>query len=191
MTVPAVLVALLLLAGCGEEDPEPSSSVTAVDATDAATAEPSAEPSPEPSLSPPPMPPAAAEQTPAGAEAFTRWWFDLLNYAFATGDLDEFRAVSPEGCGTCDGFVQTITDIYARDSTLSGGQITLSQIYIPPGQQDPARIELLAVFDQAATIETTSSGTTRELNAALTENSATMQALWDGKWVAAGVVPNQ
>lgn len=61
----------------------------------------------------PPMPQRARDIDADGAEAFARYWFELLEYAYGSGDSASLLAISQshEGCEICS---QTIADIETR-----------------------------------------------------------------------------
>lgn len=189
----ASLAAVLLVTGCssGEPDAAPTTIGGEAPSSQPSVTEPvGAGPSSEPSVAAAPvMPELATQQTPEGAVAFAEWWFDTLNYAFSTGDTQPLREVSPEGCGTCDNVIADVDSIYGRSSLLEGGEIIVITAFAPDGQPDPARIEVLLRIDQAEATEITSSGARVAFSDAGT-TSFTFRALWDGGWVAAGVVPN-
>ncbi|MEC5181474.1 DUF6318 family protein [Arthrobacter sp. CG_A4] len=49
----------------------------------------------------PELPEAAKAETKEGLEAFARYWYALLNYAYETGDLSRVRAISSSACALC------------------------------------------------------------------------------------------
>lgn len=71
----------------------------------------------------PEKPALADENSVEGLEAFTEWWFELLNYAYATNDLEPLMAVTDEGCGTCENMKQSISDAYADGGWQVGGKV--------------------------------------------------------------------
>jgi hypothetical protein len=144
--LPVVVVAVgaLLLVGC-QGDPEGNEPTSPVESTQA-TARPSSTPgsstspseSPE---SPPPTPassrgpaanipvpekPALAdENTKEGLEAFTRYWFELFDYGYATNDWAAFDAVTDPACGTCGNIKNEVRARYEEGGWISGGVTTL------------------------------------------------------------------
>lgn len=121
----------LLIAGCSGEEPNDA----APRAPSTGTAAPSSSPTPTTSApvssaatstpAPPEMPPEARELTAAGAEAFVRYWFHLVNYGYASGDTSLLRSVSAESCQTCASTIETIENQYASGGSFRGGQISL------------------------------------------------------------------
>src|SRR3954470_17037219 len=115
----AVLTALsvipvLLVAGCTDDDPEPKlappSSEAPTSATHSSTAT-TVPPQPE-------LPAAAQERSDVGAEAFVRYWLDVVNFAQLTGDTSELGALNDVRCWGCRGIVNAIDSAYQ-----SGGRI--------------------------------------------------------------------
>ena len=73
----------------------------------------------------PEKPALADENTVEGLEAFTEWWFELLNYAYATNDLEPLKAVTDEGCTSCDNIEESIASVYVDGGWLRGGDVNL------------------------------------------------------------------
>jgi hypothetical protein len=55
----------------------------------------------------PPIPAAAKAHTPAGAEAFARYYFTALNYAFTHPDPTIFDSIALPGCKSCANHKET------------------------------------------------------------------------------------
>jgi hypothetical protein len=117
--ISAVAVSVLALSGCsGGGDPQAGPTATAVAspaASGSASATPSATPTPKPAPVykpadakgraqnvPVPVKPALADKnTKEGLEAFTKYWFSLLNYGYETGDLTPWSALTANSCAFC------------------------------------------------------------------------------------------
>ena len=122
----AVLTALLLtsalgLAGCSDDDPEP------------APAPPSSEPA-SPSTTaasgptPPEMPDAAKARTDKGAEAFVRYWLEVVNHAQATGETQVLEAMSESTCAGCRGIAEAVTEAYKGGGHIEGGELMVGRL---------------------------------------------------------------
>jgi hypothetical protein len=74
----------------------------------------------------PPAPTAAAGQhDPAGAAAFSEYWFALLSYGVQTGDVGLLQKVSDEQCRPCTTAITTIQENYNDGGSLQGGLYTV------------------------------------------------------------------
>lgn len=92
----------------------------------------SASPSPSPSLPTKPERPAAMEREDAeGAAAAAEYFIELYPYVMATGDTEEFEAMSHRACGFCADALEQAKKIRMRHETWSGGKIrgTLLETY--------------------------------------------------------------
>lgn len=69
----------------------------------------------------PVLPGAAKEASEDGARAFVGYYWELVNYAQATGDVRRLRRVSGPTCDVCSGFVVEIRNLYARGGHIVGG----------------------------------------------------------------------
>lgn len=136
----ALIVGLSLgMAGCNSGDsPGNGGSSSAVAAeTPTATGTPTPTPTPSAVYKPadatgpaqnvpvPVMPEVAKTETKEGLEAFTRYWFDLLNFAYQTGDIAPVQAVTSPSCEFCSNITDSLTTNYQGDRWLAGGRITI------------------------------------------------------------------
>jgi hypothetical protein len=114
---------LLALAGCSDDSPAPKASASTTPAT--------ASPSPSGPVAPV-LPSAAKANTPVGAKAFARYWFEAISYAMKTGDTKPFDAVAGAHCKPCDGISSRVRRIYGPGGRLSGGGWTPRQLDLDP-----------------------------------------------------------
>jgi hypothetical protein len=119
LALAAALLGLLPLAGCGTDDPaapvEPSTTAASGSPTKAAPVEPT-------------MPAAAAAQTKAGAIAFAKYYWALVNYAQASGQTADLRAIQHDRCAACKGGARWIDQVHAHGGTITGGVYTLGKV---------------------------------------------------------------
>lgn len=151
-----VLFALASTAGAtvacsAEADPEaaPTSSVT----TSVPPTTPTTDPTDDPTDDPegpvePALPTAARAPTRAGAEAFVRYYIDLLNYAANTGDTEPLRAAA-KGCSGCDDYVRLYEKTYEAGGWFRDpGWRPFSLI----SRRETGRVTVLAQVDAPAVI---------------------------------------
>lgn len=126
-SLPAVaLAAALVLAGCSDgADADADGGGTP---TSPAATEPSGDPSGTPVVQAPSLPVEAREQTEAGAEAFVRYYVELMNYGQASGDASPLEAVSAQECGACSGFISTVDDVYVDGGAVEGGEFVIREL---------------------------------------------------------------
>ncbi|MGN7201701.1 DUF6318 family protein [Arthrobacter sp. SAFR-044] len=134
-----VIGCALALSGCNSGgSPGPgstSSQVAAETPTASATATPTPTPTavykpadatgPAQNVPVPVLPEVAKTETKEGLEAFTRYWFELLNYAYQTGDIAPVQAVTSPACEFCSNITSSLTTNYRGDRWLAGGRITI------------------------------------------------------------------
>ncbi len=93
---------------------------------------PGASPSPttssshtRPSPSPSPTRPAAADRTDIeGAIAAAQHFLELYPYAYNTGDLDTWKAMSHPECIFCKSVIENVEELHAAGGYQTGGSIT-------------------------------------------------------------------
>ena len=123
---------VLLLAGCGGDPPKPKfSDSPSESASSSATASESPSGSESPSAMTEPTPPREmAGKDEAAAEAFVEHYFELVNYAQATGQLEPVRRVAAPVCAACDGMSGAVEQVYRKGGTVRGGALTLEDLAV-------------------------------------------------------------
>ncbi|MGY2704174.1 DUF6318 family protein [Nocardioides sp. HB32] len=118
--IAAVGVALALgVSACSGGDPEPR------------VAPPSTSPPTSPSTTPasdtvpPTMPPEARGTDAASAEAFVKFYWEMVNYAQATGDVGGLKELATK-CNGCDAAVEFVQESYDGGGRIIGGTGHLS-----------------------------------------------------------------
>ena len=93
-------------------------------------------PSPEPTTgaAAPVLPAEAQEQTAAGAIAFVRHYFAVLDYAYATDDTDPIVAVSDPDCLPCEAIKDMIDATFAAGDTYKYSAFQLIELSVPDGE---------------------------------------------------------
>ncbi|MDI6911311.1 DUF6318 family protein [Nocardioides sp.] len=115
------VVSVLALGACSGDDPEPR---FAPPSTSAPTS-----PSTTAVSGPvePTMPAAAKGSDAAAAEAFVRFYWEMVNYAQATGDVAGLKALATR-CINCDNGIDFITNAYDKGGQIRGGDGTVSRL---------------------------------------------------------------
>jgi hypothetical protein len=143
------VVVVLALGGCGgSASPVPSASASP---SPSAAASPSASPSASvapsgaPSASPTtvPSPPADAdERTASGVQAFARYFFDVVNHAYATGSTATLKKLSSKDCKTCANWLANIDAVYGAGGRIRGSQVrVVSSSAAAPGETALVNVE--------------------------------------------------
>ncbi|MCC3277360.1 DUF6318 family protein [Arthrobacter sp. zg-Y20] len=137
---PAVFAAVVL-AGCtgasgdsGTGAASPSPSQSSASATPTPTPTPSAVYKPASAEGPaenvplPAMPEEAKVESKEGLEAFARYWYELVNYGYETGDTEPIRAISGPDCAVCKNFYEMVGKGYSNEDWISGGRINVQGV---------------------------------------------------------------
>lgn len=128
----------LMLAGCAggaPADPGTTSAAPAESALPSVPVSPTPTPSaaykpadasgPAQNVPVPVLPEVAKTETKEGLEAFTRYWFEQLNYAYQTGSTGSFKDLSSPNCDYCNKLASSLTTNYDGERWLAGGKITV------------------------------------------------------------------
>lgn len=146
--ISALAVSVLALSGCsGGGDPQAGPTASAVgspeqSASGSASVTPSATPTPKPKPAykpadaqgkaqnvPVPVKPALADKnTKEGLEAFTKYWYALLNYGFETGDLSSWVKLTSSSCEFCSLLKKSIAVGYKEGRWQAGGRLSIPSI---------------------------------------------------------------
>lgn len=122
-----MLCVMAALVGCSD-DPEPR------------TLPPITSASPSPMVVP--LPPEAAAETPEGAAAFARYWFEALEAALATGDVSQLRGLSGQACSSCTNLIGAAEDVAAQGQSIQGAGFSVDFAEAPPVEHGVVVVEL-------------------------------------------------
>jgi hypothetical protein len=104
----------------------------------------SAEPSASSDIDVPVLPPEAEVQTAAGAMAFVRHYFAVVDYAYAAVDTAPLAAVSDPACRPCAGVKDMIDTAIVVGDSFMGSPTIISDISVPEPEPAEAVNVLLA-----------------------------------------------
>ncbi|MFE7505112.1 DUF6318 family protein [Promicromonospora sp. NPDC057488] len=114
-----IVTAGLALSACTGSPGEPEASASSVE-----------DPTPVVSASPSPTVPAKPERPEAmnrkdakGAAAAAEYFIELYPYVMATGDVEEFEAMSHRACGFCEDALEQAEKLRSRNEAWTGGEI--------------------------------------------------------------------
>jgi hypothetical protein len=139
-TFAVVAAAALALTGCNSGGEPNNGGTTSPSATESVT--PSATPTPTPAAAYKPadatgraqnvpvpvLPEVAKTETKEGLEAFARYWYSTLSYAYETGDTELLESNSSPGCVFCSGLRDAITAAWNGGRWVAGGTIETPNI---------------------------------------------------------------
>jgi hypothetical protein len=137
---------VLLSAGCSDGDAgtQPTPSTSGGQSVAETTT-----PSPTHTVQPPEMPAAAKKADDAGAEAFVRYYFDTVNYAYASGDLKPMEVLRDGQCNACRTLERHIHDAYSTGGRIEGALVDVTEVTPTPGDYSVGA-EVRAVIQQSA-----------------------------------------
>lgn len=76
----------------------------------------------------PVMPEAAKAETKEGLEAFAKYWYASLSYAYETGDVAPVSSGSDPNCVFCKGLISGVTTAWLDGRWIVGGQIETASV---------------------------------------------------------------
>ncbi|GAB3565589.1 hypothetical protein GCM10027405_23130 [Arthrobacter alkaliphilus] len=95
----------------------------------------------------PVLPEAAKANSKEGVEAFARYWFQVMSYAYETGDVGPLGKITGPNCEMCEGVVKVVPKAYSGDRWVSGGVIStpsVSSTFKPqPDQSIPVVVQVI------------------------------------------------
>nr|WP_269437858.1 DUF6318 family protein [Arthrobacter sp. zg-Y919] len=97
--------------------------------TPSATYKPASAEGPAENVPLPVMPEEAKVQSKEGLEAFAKYWYDLINYGFETGDAEPIRAISGSDCAVCKNFYQMLGSGYKDQDWIRGGHVEVRGVH--------------------------------------------------------------
>ncbi|WP_427173717.1 DUF6318 family protein [Arthrobacter sp. 92] len=78
----------------------------------------------------PVLPEAAKSQTKEGLEAFAKYWYSTLSYAYETGDTALVMAASGPNCVFCDGLREGVAAAWRDGRWVEGGTIDTPSVTV-------------------------------------------------------------
>lgn len=116
------MISVLALGACSGDDPEPK----VADPSPSATLPSSPSTTPVSGPVEPTMPAAARGSDAAAAEAFVKFYWEMVNYAQATGDVEGLKVLATR-CLNCDTGVHSIEAAYEDGGEIRGGTGTVDR----------------------------------------------------------------
>ena len=150
--VVTLLLGTALLSGCSERQ-------EARDTLPTASAAPTTEELPQLGPADFPVPAEARTKDAAGAEAFLRYWIDLLDHQRAIPEGKPIRDLGPE-CQDCLRIAQNYDEVAAAGQRYTGGELTLNELAEPLLEGNEALISFSARREAVSIVD--SSGSTVE-----------------------------
>lgn len=141
-TAAVFTASVLVLTACNGGSNPPGKDPTSAPASASASTSATPSPTPTPSAAYKPadakgkaenvpvplLPEAAKAETKEGLIAFSGHWFDLLNYAYETGDVAAVGAVTSPTCELCTNITNSLTKNYEGDRWLVGGKLVTPSV---------------------------------------------------------------
>ena len=164
------------------ETPSPTTAISTAPAVPEPT--PASSDGPAANLSVPVKPPLADENTKEGLEAFTRYWFELFNYGYATNDWTAFSAVTDAGCGTCNNVVSAVRDLYAGEGWVVGATTEVGVFTTDFQKNTEGSISSYAEVVQSETATYNSDGSIKGVTARSEAQQDVLIAVYEGdRWI--------
>lgn len=115
-----VVTAMLALTACSPDEPEPTGTPTVT---------PTVTPTPTPSRTSAPERPAEMDRDDLeGAKAAAQYFLELHPYAYNTGDLEAWKAMSHPECIFCAGVVENVEKLHGEGGYEVGGDLVFESV---------------------------------------------------------------
>lgn len=118
-----------------------------------------------------------------GATAAARYFLELYPYAYNTGDLAAWKAMSHPDCIFCASVVERVEALHAQGGYETGGDVVWLEVTARPGAD--GAVEIDAEVRQSPTFETTASGTVEVSSGG--EGTVYVDLQWREDWLIRGV----
>lgn len=138
--ISALAVSVLVLSACSSGEGPNNGSSDGATPSASATATASATPTPTPVYKPAdakgkaqnvpvPVKPALADKnSKEGLEAFAKYWFQLLNYGYETGDLGSWLKLTAPSCAFCMNVKNSVAVGYKEGRWQVGGRLSTPSV---------------------------------------------------------------
>ncbi|SDP30159.1 hypothetical protein SAMN04487914_107144 [Arthrobacter sp. ok909] len=98
----------------------------------------------------PVLPEAAKAETKEGLEAFARYWYATLSYAYETGDIEPLELVSSSKCVSCGRVKEVVQGWHSEGRWLAGGKMVVEGVQTNFIETGPAEYQVLIQVYQDA-----------------------------------------
>lgn len=200
-----VLSLSLALAGCssdanGESPTSAASQATSGSASAsnsaAASSSPVAKPqeatptSPAKNIPEPVMPAAAKKNTAEGLEAFTRYWFEVHNYAQKTGDTKQMMALCVEESDYCKSRRDSVNQFTERNAWMVDGNTIITSFFTDLSDTPAGYKVAIVEVEQEGRKVYNADGPIVEANLSAASGPFESYAIWrDGQWRYLAISP--
>ena len=116
------MISVLALGACSGDDPEPK----VADPSPSATLPSSPSTTPVSGPVEPTMPAEARGTDAAAAEAFVKFYWEMVNYAEQSSDLAGLRRIAAPECNACKQGMRYLKDVFEAGGEIAGGIQTVS-----------------------------------------------------------------
>ncbi|WP_433123142.1 DUF6318 family protein [Arthrobacter koreensis] len=155
----ALAGALVLGACSGSDDPDadaaqsPSSSVSPSTSstpspTPTATYKPASAEGPAENVPLPEMPEEAKVESKEGLVAFARYWYELVNYGYETGDVEPVKAISGPDCFACGNYYAAVQSGFRENDWMAGSRIEVEGVDSSFARTDEGYVQALIQLTQ-------------------------------------------
>ncbi|MDM7990618.1 DUF6318 family protein [Arthrobacter sp. zg-Y877] len=96
----------------------------------------------------PVMPEEAKVQSKEGLEAFAKYWYDLVNYGYETGDVGPVQAISSPDCAACLNYYEAVEQGFIGDDWMAQGHIEVKDAYSEFVLTPQGRFQVLVMLQQ-------------------------------------------
>lgn len=140
---------LLVLVGCNG-----NSGATPPPTPPSESASPTRSPTPS-RPAPPTLPPAAKGLTVESADAFTRFYLTLLDYAASTGDVAPLQSWSDKGCVGCGDLIRRYVAVFSAGGSYRGDYTikNVATTSVRLNQTKAAEVKFRATIGRHAVLE--------------------------------------
>ena len=195
MSVLSASVLALSACSSGEGPKNGSNDGATPSASASATATPSATPSPTAVYKPAdakgkaqnvpvPIKPALADKnSKEGVEAFTKYWFQLLNYGFETGDVTSWAKLSGPSCSFCNILKNSVAVGYKEGRWQVGGRLSTPSVESKFKPGAPTQQVVVQVIQEKTQYYKADKSVGRSPAAGTNTASVVIAAYSGGKWV--------
>ncbi|MDP9695264.1 UNVERIFIED_ORG: hypothetical protein J2X79_002841 [Arthrobacter globiformis] len=137
-----------------------------------------------------PIKPALADKnTKEGLEAFTKYWFSLLNYGYETGDLTSWSALTANSCAFCSNLKTSVSVGYRDGRWQVGGQLTTPSVQSKFKPNSTSQQVVVQVIQEVTQYYKADKSVGRSPAAGSNTASVVIAAYSGGRWAVADLHP--
>ncbi|GAB3237706.1 DUF6318 family protein [Kineosporia babensis] len=133
----------------------------------------------------------AAEKSAKGAEDFVRYFWEVYDYSYSTGNVTPLSAISDSDCVFCEDTVSKVGKLSAANQRVAGAHVEVVAAIAPPSDPSKGLIVVTILNERPSTI-VDADGVTVKSQQGFRNMKSEIAIIWrDSQWIVRDLANNE